>query len=209
MFDSRTSAGTLLAAHLQKRKVKADIVLGLPRGGVVVAAEIAHTLKLPLDVVVVKKLGAPHNPELAIGAITQDGVTYIDQQLAQSVEANTNYLSNEIERKLKELQAREQLLRVGRLPLQVKNKRVILVDDGVATGATILAAIQWLKQKQVSHVLLALPVAPKDSVKKLEQLVDQCVILEKPPDFGAVGQFYKDFREVNEEEVTKILNPKP
>lgn len=205
MFQSRSHAGKLLAGKLKTQDLHADVVVGIARGGVVIAQEIARTFQIPFDVMVVKKLGAPYNPELAIGAIAADDVTYIDEKLASSVRADKEYIKNEIKRKHHELDQREKLLRQDKPALQVKDKSVILTDDGVATGATTFASIQWLRKKQAKNIIMALPIAPPDTVKKLSSLVDKCVILETPLGFAAVGQFYQDFSEVTDEDVRRII----
>lgn len=205
MFDSRIDAGQKLAQELIKRQVKADLVLGIPRGGVVVAEKIAQKLHLPLDVVVVKKLGAPHNPELAIGALAPDNVTYIDEALVSSVGGNKKYLNEEVMRQHQALAARQQLLRQDKQELTVENRRVVLTDDGVATGATVRVAIEWLKKHHVGRIILAVPVVSQDIKDKLCALVDECVILETPEKFSAVGQFYQQFEQVSDEEVIELL----
>lgn len=208
MFDSRTQAGRLLADELVRRQVTADLVLGIPRGGVVVAKTVAEALGIPLDVLVVKKLGAPQNPELAIGALTHDDVTYIDHELARSVGADQVFLNQEVLMKHRELTEREKRLRGDKGPLEVSQKKIILVDDGVATGATVLAAIELLKKHRCRRIILAIPVVAKDTSDKLKQLVDECVILDEPLGFGAVGQFYRDFSEVTDEEAVEMLRSK-
>lgn len=206
MFESRIHAGKILVEKLRQEKITADLVLGIPRGGVVIAKEIACSLRIPLDVIIVKKLGAPLNPELAIGAIASDDVSYIDTRLATSVGADQEYIKQEIINKHHELSTRAKALRINKPKLQVKGKQVIITDDGVATGATMFAAIDWLRQNKAKKIILALPVAPKDTVDKLNKLVDQCIILDKPVFFGAVGQFYQDFSQVSDEQVIRLLN---
>ena len=205
MFTSRVDAGKKLGEELKLQNIRADLVLGIPRGGVVVAYEIARELKCVLDVLVVKKLGSPSNPELAIGALTFDDVTYIDENLSRGVSADADYIRGEIVRRHHELVKRNQLLRHSPLPPDVGHKSVILVDDGVATGATVLAALMWLVQKKTRTTILALPVAAVDTAYELCKRVATCVILEKPNTLNSVGSFYKEFEQVEEEEVKMLL----
>ena len=205
MFSSRIHAGQQLAQELVKRQVQADLVLGIARGGVVVAIEVAKTLKLPLDVLVVKKLGAPRNPELAIGALTYGDVTYIDEDLVRRLTVDKMFVVEEVKKKHHEFLKREKQMRNGKPQPRVVNERVVLVDDGIATGATVIAAVQWLRQQKARTITLALPVAPQQIVSVLVSLVDEYVILEEPENFHAVGEFYKDFQEVTDEEVKNLL----
>lgn len=195
----------MLAEELIKRKVEADLVLGIPRGGVVVAAKIAQRLKLPVNVILVKKLGAPRNPELAIGALTQDNITYIDDDLVALAGVNKKYLRDEVLRQHLALAARQHSLQQNRPELAVENRRVILTDDGVATGATAKAAIVWLKKHHVGSIILAVPVVSQEIKDDLCAQVSGCVILETPEKFHAVGEFYREFEQVNDEEVIEIL----
>lgn len=205
MFDSRGHAGKLLAEELIKRKVEADLVLGIPRGGVVVATKIAQRLKLPVNVILVKKLGAPRNPELAIGALAQDNITYIDDDLVALAGVNKKYLRDEVLRQHLALSARQHSLQQNRPELTVENRRVILTDDGVATGATAKVAITWLKKHQVGSIILAVPVVSQEIKDDLCAQVSGCVILETPEKFHAVGEFYREFEQVYDEEVIEIL----
>ncbi len=206
MFSSRIDAGRRLGQELTKRQVRADLILGVPRGGMVVAYEIAKILKLPLDALVVKKLGAPHNPELAIGALTYDDVTYIDTDLVRNLEISKEYIKQEIRRKHHEFRDRDLLLRKNKPSIVVRGKQVIVADDGVATGATLFAALEWLHKKEAKKIIVAIPVATRLTVYRIRNAVDKCVILEEPDNFGAVGEFYSDFRQVMDEEVVSLLN---
>lgn len=205
MFASRHQAGVLLATRLLKQRCEADLIVGIARGGVVVAQAIAEMFALPLDVLVVKKIGAPLNPELAIGALAPDGITYIDERLIQQTRTEKDYLKKAIFKVHKLLKDRELLLRQGRSSLDVKHKKVILVDDGVATGATVFVSVKWLRQMKAQTIILAIPVASIDIVEKLTDQVDASIIYETPADFSAVGQFYRDFHEVSDEEIQQIL----
>lgn len=196
IFKDRESAGQLLAKRL--KGTKADLVLGIPRGGVVVAEEIAKELKLPLDIVVVRKIGAPWQSELALGALDPDGEIIWEGNLRED-------LNETVKSELKELKRREDLYRNGRKKIEVQEKTIILVDDGVATGSTVSAAIKYLK-RHGAKIILAVPVASKDSLEKIKVEADEIVVLETPEYFEAVGQFYSEFLSVSDEEVISLLN---
>ena len=195
IFKNRQAAGQILAQRL--RNTSADLVLGIPRGGVVVAAEIAKKLNLPLSFIVTRKIGAPMQEELALGAVDPDGNVVLEEQPMED-------LREIIQKEWKELKRRENQYRNGKPPVEVNNKRVILVDDGIATGATTLAAIKYLK-RHGAKVILAVPVASKDAMEKVAQEVKEVVVLHTPLDFQAVGQFYQYFEPVIDEEVVQLL----
>ncbi|MBU1031532.1 phosphoribosyltransferase [Patescibacteria group bacterium] len=202
MFKDRQSAGQLLAEKL--KDIKADIVLGIPRGGVVVAKEVANELKLPLDIVVTRKIGAPGQEELALGAVDADGQVVWDETLLAQLELRVKNLEFRIKEERKELVRREKLYRQGRKPLDIENKEVVLVDDGVATGATTLSAIKYLK-RHGAKIILAVPVASREALDKMENEVEKLVVLEIPGNFAAVGQFYDEFLAVFDQEVIQLL----
>lgn len=204
MFANREEAGKKLADKLNHLKSKETLVLAIPRGGVVIGKVLSETLNCPLEVVVVKKLGAPGNPELAIGAVGPDGVVTIDWELAKLTRADQGYIEDEKRKLRKEIEERQE--KFGKVEsLKIKDKIAILTDDGIATGATIEAAITWIKTQNPKKVVLAVPVAPPEVVEKFKSLVDLLIILETPAFFGAVGQFYQEFPQVEDEEVIKIL----
>jgi predicted phosphoribosyltransferase len=205
MFKDRVHAGTLLARRLSSYRGSECVVLGLPRGGIVVAAVVASSLELPLDVFVVKKIGAPHNGELAIGAVAPDGVSYIDWQLAQRVRADEHYVKSQITNLNVQIKGKTRLYRKGRRPLFIKGKTAIVVDDGAATGATVRAAIAWLEKKKAGRIVVALPVAPPEFIEKIQRDVHEMVALNTPLEFSAVGQFYDEFPQVTDEEVVELL----
>ncbi len=213
MFEDRYEAGKLLAEKLKEYQDRSDtLILAIPRGGVVVGSKIANILHLPLRVIVVRKLGAPDNPELAIGAIASDRVKIIDEKLALLVGASKQYLQEEIAKKTWEIAEKEKKLGIKKLnSWEVKGKTLIVTDDGVATGATTLAAIKYLRklasenQEQVK-IILAVPVIAKDTYDKLKSEVNKVVFLEMPESFGAVGEFYQEFPQVTDEEVKNILS---
>lgn len=194
IFTDRAAAGQQLANVLNTYKNKPDVVvLGLPRGGVVTAAAVAGALHAPLDIVITRKLGAPGNKEYAVGALTEQGTV---------VGGGTATI---IAQEKTELARRVQQYRQGKLPLDVKNKTVILVDDGIATGLTMQAAIASIRQQQPKRLIVAVPVAPPDTVIKLRTQVDELIVLDQPDNFMAVGQFYEKFDQVTDEEVQYYL----
>lgn len=205
-FTSRSEAGEKLAEKLEEYKSPHTLILGIPRGGVVVAASLAKKLGVLFDVLSVKKLSAPHNPELAIGALAPDNVSYIEWRFAGNVGADEAYMKGEIEQKGQELKKQEKLFRKGRKPLNIKHKTVVLIDDGVATGSTMEAAIKWAKKKKAHKIAAAIPVAAPDTVKRIKPEVDELVVLEEPTDFRAVGQFYENFQQVENETVVSLLS---
>lgn len=202
IFKDRQSAGQLLANRL--KDIKADLVLGIPRGGVVVAAEIAKDLNLPLDIVVTRKIGAPGQEELALGAVDPDGEVVWEDRLLSDLGLKIDDLKLEVLDQWKELKRREDLYRNGRSLLDVNGKTAILIDDGIATGATVLSAIKYLK-RHGARIVLAVPVASQDALRKVEGQVDQSVVLEAPEYFQAVGQFYHQFEPVTDKEVIYLL----
>ena len=206
MFVDRVHAGQRISERLAKYQESGAVILGLARGGVIVAKEVAKRLLLPWDVLVVKKISSPFDPELAIGAVAPDEVSIIDEELSRVAGLEGQRLGEVIKEKSALVTQKMQLYRKGRLPLVVKDKTIIVVDDGAATGATIAAAVLWLKAKHARKIIVALPVAPPDVVKKLAPQVDELVVLATPNDFGSVGQFYKHFDQVEDEDVVKLLS---
>lgn len=202
IFKDRESAGRLLAQRL--KNTKADIILGIPRGGVVVAKEVATLLNLPLDILVTRKIGAPWQKELALGAVDPDGEVVWDEKLIQEVGARSEELRNEIQEQWKELKRREDIYRVGKTDVDVNDKTVILVDDGIATGSTTLSAVKYLKRHN-AKIILAVPVASKDAVDKLSEEAE-VIVLSLPEGFSAVGEFYQHFLPVSDEEVIQLLH---
>jgi predicted phosphoribosyltransferase len=181
-------------------------VLGIPRGGVVTAAEVARVLVLPLDVALARKIGAPGNPELAIGAVGPDGAAVIDEDLARRAGATDEWLTRAVEREQHEVAERQRRFRGDRPPLDVAGRQVIVVDDGVATGSTAVAVARWLANADARHRVLAVPVAPPQTAERLANAYDDVVALATPPAFFAVGEFYADFRQVTDDEVRALLN---
>ena len=206
LFRDRHEAGKLLAQKLLDLKGNPNaIVLGIPRGGVVVAYEVAKTLSLPLDVFVACKIGAPGNPELAIGAVASDGTIVLDELSISLMGVPKQYIEKETERRKEEVRKRIQAYRGGREGYSLQGKIVILVDDGVATGATTIASLRAIRASNPSQIILAVPVAPPDTVEKLRQEADKVICLYTPSPFWAVGAFYVNFEQISDEEVQALL----
>ena len=206
VFKNRQEAGVQLG-HLLKGKIPQEkaIVLGLPRGGVVVAAEVAKVLDLPLDILCPRKIGAPINPELAVGAIGATGTCYLSQSLIEELQIPQDYLKKKQEEESREAKRRLQLYRQGKPSLLLKDHSVLLVDDGLATGATLRVAILEAKRLQAKKVFMAIPVAPKEIFEELSCLTDGSYCLQLPLIFNAVGEFYRDFNQVLDQEVIALL----
>lgn len=210
IFKDRKDAAIKLALALSTFKDNPDtIVLGLPRGGVVLAAEIARHLHLPLDVICPRKIGAPYHKEYAIGAITETGEFITNNGTIEELGVSGLYLEKEIEAERKQAQRRLVLFRQGKPPRNLEDKCVILVDDGLATGLTMKAAILGVKQEGAGKVVVAIPVAPAETVQRLEEMVDEVYCLSTPMLFQAIGQFYEDFSQVEDEEVIELMKEKP
>jgi putative phosphoribosyl transferase len=206
MFRDRRDAGARLAARLLDRSDPLTVVLGLPRGGVIVAREIAEALDAPLDIVVVRKLGAPGQPELGVGAIAEGGIEVLNDALIDAIGIPDTVLAQERSRQQQELERRGRLYRQERDPVDVLGKAAILVDDGLATGVTATAAARSLRARKAATVTLAVPVGAPSTVRNLRREVDEVVCLERPMWFSAVGQWYEDFRQTTDEEVLECLD---
>lgn len=204
MFRDRDEAGTLLAAALRAEVSGPCVVLGIPRGGVLVAAPVARALGAPLDVVVPKKLGAPGRSELGIGAIAP-GVRVLDRRLIERLGVSEAYLEAEIAREEAEIARRTAVYRGNRQPPELRERTTVVVDDGIATGGTARAALAWARAAGASRVILAVPVAPPEVVADLEGEADRMVVLATPSHFMAVGEWYEDFRQVTDDEVVAAL----
>jgi putative phosphoribosyl transferase len=204
LLKNRVEAGRQLAKAL-KTVGKDAIVLAVPRGGVVVGFEVAKALGIPLDIIVTKKIGAPDNPELALGAVAEDGSFILDEDVLRQVYVPKDYVEEEVERIRQEI--RRRLVRYrGDVPYpNLKNCEVIVVDDGVATGSTLKATLRLLRGKDAKTITVAVPVGPPDTIRELERLADRVVCLHTPTIFYAIGQFYEDFSQTNDEEVTELL----
>jgi putative phosphoribosyl transferase len=206
VFRNREEAGQLLARALTEYAGREDVVvLGLPRGGVPVAAEVARVLGAPLDVLVVRKLGAPGQEELAIGAIGEGGVRVLNERLVRDLGLSREAIDRIAGREERELERRVAAYRGGHEALEVEGKTVIVVDDGVATGATMRAGLQTLRALGAARIIAAAPVGAADSVALLQEDADDVVVLEAPAWFSAVGQWYEDFGQTSDEKVRDLL----
>jgi putative phosphoribosyl transferase len=206
IFRDRRDAGQQLAERLAFLKTQPSvIVLGIPRGGVVVAAEVARALNAPLDIFLAHKIGAPFNPELAIGAVTSSGEVLLDDILVRELRISEKEIAREVERQRAEIARRLGTFRQARPPLDVKNKTVVLIDDGVATGSTVLASLRALRQQNPARLILAIPVGPSETLQRLSCECDQLVVLETPEPFYAVGRFYMRFDQTTDAEVVELL----
>jgi putative phosphoribosyl transferase len=207
-FFDRTEAGQFLAGNLSSYANRDDVlVLALPRGGVPVAAEVAKRLNVPLDVFVVRKLGLPDHPELAMGAIASGGVRVVNGEVVNALRIPDEVIDAVSAEELIELQRREKAYRAGLPPLDVEGKTVIVVDDGVATGSTMLAAVSALRQLNAARIVVAAPVIAAATSSDIERAADEVAAVLTPEHFYAVGQWYEDFSQTTDEEVHDLLAP--
>ena len=206
LFRNRTEAGRKLAAALTEFKDKDLIILAIPRGGVVVACEVAKALGAPLDIVVTRKIEAPGEPEYALGAVTQEGDVIMDRQAAESLGATEEYLDSQVKKKREEVNERMKRFRGDAPYPDLEGKVVIIVDDGIATGSSVGAAVMSVKKRKPKEIVVAVPVAPKDAVETLTVDGNRVVCLETPGPFLAIGEFYGTFDQVEDEEVKSILD---
>lgn len=207
IFANRTEAGRKLALRLKQYANRGDvIVLGAPRGGVPVAFEVATELRAPLDVFMLRKLGVPGHEEFAFGAIASGGVRILDTDTVERLGLTNAVIERVTATEERELERRERAYRGGSPPLNVIGRTVILVDDGIATGASMRAAIRALRHMNPARIVIAVPVAPAATCKQLQAEVDELVCLEMPEPFFGVGQFYDDFSQVSDEEVKDLLD---
>ena len=201
VFKNRKEVGLLLADQLEKYRNTNSIVLAIPRGGVPVAYEISKKLKLPLDVILSKKIGHPYNKEFAIGAVSLETMV-----VHKHSEVSEEYINSEVTQLRKQLKEKYKLYRGNYQPLAVKGKNIILVDDGIATGSTLLASIAMLRKSNPSKIIVAVPVAPEDAIVTFQVEADEFICLTSSKYFNSVGEFYEDFRQVEDDEVIHMLN---
>jgi len=207
VFPDRAAAGGALARELQRRSLRPPLlVLGLPRGGVPVAYEVAHALKAPLDVMLVRKIGMPGQPELAIGAIASGNILVHEPRIEKQMPGLTETFDRLAAEQRRELERREQAYRPGLPPLELKGKTVILVDDGLATGSTMLAAVRAARKAHAAAVVVAAPVASPEAARLLGAEADIVVILQTPPMLFAIGEWYEHFEQLEDSEVTHLLD---
>jgi len=203
-FKNRQDAGIKLAKALIGYGGENTILLALPRGGVPVAYEVAKALKVPLELIIARKIGHPSSPEYAIGAVTESGTTFLNESEIKFV--TQKWLSEKINDEVAEAKRRRILYLGNRKQIKLRGKIVIVIDDGVATGLTMKAALQDIRRAKPKQIIVALPVAPKDTVEALKKEADKVLVLYAPEEFfGAVGQYYEDFPQVTDEEVLDIM----
>ena len=204
IFKDRIDAAQKLAKKLDWIKKENPVILAIPRGGVVTGDVIAKTLGLSLDIIVSRKVGAPYNPELAIGAVAHDGSFFPNSDLINTLGIPKNYLDEKIAEQMEEIKHRLVKFR-GRTDYDLKNKTVVLVDDGIATGATVFVALEWIKKQNPKRVIVAIPVGPRDTIERLSKMAE-VVVLDAPEAFGAVGEFYHSFDQVEDYQVAEIMS---
>jgi putative phosphoribosyl transferase len=205
MFPDRTDAGRRLGAVLADLKLVDPVILGIPRGGVIVAASVARALRSPLDVLVTRKIGSPYNAELAIGALAP-GVQVWDRDLLDRLHVDRDHLREAVASEEAEIARRTAAYRRARPPLDVSGRTVVLVDDGLATGSTALAAVRWCRAAGAGYVLVAVPVAAPSTLAMLAEEADQAMAIDTPPSFHAVGEWYADFTQTTDAEVVAAMD---
>jgi putative phosphoribosyl transferase len=206
-FQDRAEAGRILAAKLSAYSSRDDVlVLGLPRGGVPVAFQVAQALKAPLDVFVVRKLGTPWNPELAMGAVASGGVQVLDLSIVKELCVSEVDIQEVAASELRELERREKLYRSNRPAPELSGKTVILVDDGIATGCSLLAAIAAIRRRKAARIVVAIPVAPAYGCSAIRAEADEVVSVAEPEQFLAVSQWYEDFSQISDDDICSLLN---
>jgi putative phosphoribosyl transferase len=204
-YNSRREAGEALADALLEYRGRQGLVLAVPRGGVPVALPVAEALDFELDLIIPRKIGAPHQSELAIGAVCEDGEVLLNPHLINTLKVSDDYINEAAGREVTEIRRRLVAYRGQRVPAEVEGRTVIVVDDGVATGFTITAALQSAARRRPGELILAVPVAPPDTVKTLTQEVDRVICPLQPHVFYAVGQFYREFTQLEDDEVREML----
>jgi predicted phosphoribosyltransferase len=205
VFKDRIDAAKRLAKKLEWLKKEDPIILAIPRGGIVTGDVIASELGAKLDIVVSRKIGAPHNQELAIGAVTHDGSYFPNVDITMMLKVPQKYIDSEISVQMKEIERRLMRFR-GTKEYHLEERTVVLVDDGIATGATMFVAIQWVKKQKPKQLIVAIPVGPKDTIEKLNGAVDKVVVLQAPLYFNAVGEFYREFDQIGDYQVQEIMS---
>jgi putative phosphoribosyl transferase len=205
IFRDRKEAGQQLANSLEKYRDKNPFILGIPRGGVVVAYQVAKALKAQLDVIVARKLGAPPQPEFAIGAIAPNGIRVLNAESVHYFGLSEQDIESLVTRQQREMERRIQLYRSGREDLNVKDRIVIVIDDGLATGLTAIAAVRSVKKSGAKQIILAVPVCAADTFCNMQQEADEVICLSVPEYFDAVGRFYQDFPQTTDDEVIALL----
>jgi len=205
-FADRIDAGQRLADELVDRGVDADLVLAIPRGGLPLGRAVADALDAPLDIVVASKIGAPGNPEYAIGAVASDGSVWLDDEVVDRLGVSDEYVEREREHEVQVARDKASRYRGDRVAPDLTGKTVVVVDDGIATGSTAIAALRLVREGGAERVVLAIPVGPPETVAELEGVADSVVVLRTPASFGAVGAFYDRFDQVSDEEAMAYLD---
>lgn len=206
VFNDRRDAGRELASALDERGITADIVLAIPRGGLPLGYEVATALDVPLDIIVARKMGAPNNPEYAIGAVGTDGSAWRNEDAIQRLSVSEEYVERTRKTEAENAKSKAARYRKSDTDIALTDKTVLIVDDGVATGATARACLLQARNAGAARVILAVPVGPPDTITDLESMADDVVCLETPRSFRAVGQFYQDFGQVSDEEAMTYLD---
>ncbi len=205
-FQNREEAGRRLAERLQGRLLVDPLVLAVPRGGLAVGAALAHDIEADLDVLLARKLRAPSNPEVAIGAVAENGFVYIYERTAEGGRLSLDYLQRELKFQTVELKRRAHLFRGVRPPAPIIGRSVVVVNDGLATGATLIAALQATRAQNPLELLVAVPVAPPEQLTVIKRWCDELICLSAPDDFLAVGQYYEDFHQLDDAEAAALLS---
>lgn len=204
LFKDREDAAQKLAKKLENLTNENPVILAIPRGGVVTGDVIAKKLGAKLDIIISRKVGAPYNPELAIGAVMHDGSFFPNRDIITALNVPTEYIEQEIKSELKEIERRIMKFR-GNIRYELEDKTVVLVDDGIATGATMFAAVEWVKKQHPKRVIVAIPVGPRDTIERLSKIAE-VLVLTAPVFFNAVGEFYDEFEQVEDYQVITILS---
>jgi putative phosphoribosyl transferase len=205
MLANREEAGWRLAERLRSLPLTDPVVLAIPRGGIEVAAPVARTLGADLDVVLSRKIGAPDQPELALGAVSESGDIYLNELGRGLTGEGREYIESEWKRQVAEIDRRRAIFREARPQVPVAGRSVIVVDDGIATGSTMMAALETVRAEGAKEIVVAVPVAPLDRLAPLRELCDRVICLDQPSVFWAIGQFYRDFAQVSDERVLELL----
>ncbi|MDW7986903.1 MAG: phosphoribosyltransferase [Nitrososphaerota archaeon] len=206
IFRDRREAGLKLSQLLQKYRGEECVVFGIPRGGVEIGYYVARELNCLLEVIIPRKIGAPLQPELAVGAVAEDGTVYIEEEVAELVGVSEEYIRSAVVRELELIKKRLKVYRGEVEVPELSKYKVIVVDDGVATGATMIASLRFLRKKNCSRLICAIPVAPPETIHKLRREADEVVCVATPTPFYAIGQFYQDFRQLTDEDVLYYLS---
>src|SRR5574341_1507811 len=204
VFQDRAEAAKKLAERLEWLRKEEPVILAIPRGGVITGDVIATALGAKLDVVVPRKLGSPYNPELAIGAVMHDGTHFLNSDIIEMLNVPKEYIDAEIASQIKEIERRLVKVR-GSKKYELQDKTIVVVDDGIATGATMFAAVQWLKKQKPRKLIVAVPVGPPGTIDRLTKVADEVIVVSTPLLFGAVGEFYQDFTQVTDDKVQEIM----